>query len=138
QIQEMPRNFFFQAEDGIRDLIVTGVQTCALPISGRTVVAYDRLGFGRSDPHPSTLGFDFVATEGPSALRPILDTLEIDDWIGFGHSVGGGIALCAAGTVGGCRATITEAAQAFVEERTIDAICHAKDLFAEPGEIERL
>src|SRR2546430_1480788 len=26
--------FFFQAEDGIRDLTVTGVQTCALPISG--------------------------------------------------------------------------------------------------------
>src|SRR2546430_16326445 len=34
----MPRRqartfFFFQAEDGIRDLTVTGVQTCALPIS---------------------------------------------------------------------------------------------------------
>src|SRR2546427_8629068 len=28
--------FFFQAEDGIRDLTVTGVQTCALPISGQT------------------------------------------------------------------------------------------------------
>src|SRR5690349_22280541 len=27
--------FFFQAEDGIRDLYVTGVQTCALPISHR-------------------------------------------------------------------------------------------------------
>src|SRR2546430_8025229 len=27
--------FFFQAEDGIRDLTVTGVQTCALPISLR-------------------------------------------------------------------------------------------------------
>src|SRR5216683_6412738 len=27
--------FFFQAEDGIRDLIVTGVQTCALPICTR-------------------------------------------------------------------------------------------------------
>src|SRR2546426_1809704 len=27
--------FFFQAEDGIRDYKVTGVQTCALPISGR-------------------------------------------------------------------------------------------------------
>src|SRR5688572_32988461 len=25
-------SFFFQAEDGIRDLTVTGVQTCALPI----------------------------------------------------------------------------------------------------------
>src|SRR3712207_9288545 len=29
----VPRNvFFFQAEDGIRDIGVTGVQTCALPI----------------------------------------------------------------------------------------------------------
>src|SRR2546429_1325232 len=27
--------FFFQAEDGIRDVAVTGVQTCALPISQR-------------------------------------------------------------------------------------------------------
>src|SRR2546421_2858371 len=33
---EFRRVFFcFQAEDGIRDLIVTGVQTCALPISSR-------------------------------------------------------------------------------------------------------
>src|SRR2546430_14712959 len=31
--------FFFQAEDGIRDLTVTGVQTCALPI-------YERLSLG--------------------------------------------------------------------------------------------
>src|SRR2546430_16794997 len=29
----MNRFVFFQAEDGIRDLTVTGVQTCALPIS---------------------------------------------------------------------------------------------------------
>src|SRR2546421_8962132 len=35
--------FFFQAEDGIRDLIVTGVQTCALPISADVVV--DELHF---------------------------------------------------------------------------------------------
>src|SRR5690606_39863438 len=30
--------FFFQAEDGIRDFHVTGVQTCALPISGVMVI----------------------------------------------------------------------------------------------------
>src|SRR5256714_5207321 len=30
--------FFFQAEDGIRDKLVTGVQTCALPISGRDAI----------------------------------------------------------------------------------------------------
>src|SRR5690349_19020579 len=29
--------FFFQAEDGIRDLYVTGVQTCALPIWSRPI-----------------------------------------------------------------------------------------------------
>src|SRR2546422_5418713 len=30
--------FFFQAEDGIRDVAVTGVQTCALPISWDLVI----------------------------------------------------------------------------------------------------
>src|SRR5205823_8261169 len=32
--------FFFQAEDGIRDKLVTGVQTCALPISHPVNVSY--------------------------------------------------------------------------------------------------
>src|SRR5437660_4491955 len=49
--------FFFQAEDGIRDGHVTGVQTCALPIShngifeARTGAAgrrYNRKGYGQS------------------------------------------------------------------------------------------
>ena len=30
--EEEGESFFFQAEDGIRDRLVTGVQTCALPI----------------------------------------------------------------------------------------------------------
>src|SRR5207244_10501192 len=39
--------FFFQAEDGIRDDLVTGVQTCALPISPgqrRQFLRHDRIG----------------------------------------------------------------------------------------------
>src|SRR2546422_9271410 len=32
--------FFFQAEDGIRDVAVTGVQTCALPISRVTTTRF--------------------------------------------------------------------------------------------------
>src|SRR2546425_1313268 len=36
--------FFFQAEDGIRDKLVTGVQTCALPISPLLHVRLDRGG----------------------------------------------------------------------------------------------
>src|SRR5256885_10482277 len=33
--------FFFQAEDGIRDYKVTGVQTCALPISSLNLASND-------------------------------------------------------------------------------------------------
>src|SRR5437879_9402701 len=36
--------FFFQAEDGIRDTSVTGVQTCALPIARRSAEVGDRRG----------------------------------------------------------------------------------------------
>src|SRR2546427_244877 len=35
--------FFFQAEDGIRDLTVTGVQTCALPIWFSTTMGAPRM-----------------------------------------------------------------------------------------------
>src|SRR5688572_31993662 len=40
--------FFFQAEDGIRDLTVTGVQTCALPISGGAHRARPGEGIGEA------------------------------------------------------------------------------------------
>src|SRR2546430_3305102 len=73
--------FFFQAEDGIRDLTVTGVQTCALPISRGHLRGSSRClcprarrptsgGLGRA-PLPLT-------TEGPSyvtrgCLRAVRD-----------------------------------------------------------------
>src|SRR5947209_20398795 len=38
--------FFFQAEDGIRDIGVTGVQTCALPIFGSSTI-FTRLACSR-------------------------------------------------------------------------------------------
>src|SRR5262249_59268641 len=37
-------SFFFQAEDGIRDWSVTGVQTCALPISRAARIAFSAVG----------------------------------------------------------------------------------------------
>src|SRR2546425_13213665 len=40
--------FFFQAEDGIRDKLVTGVQTCALPIYLRARARLERGGIPRS------------------------------------------------------------------------------------------
>src|SRR2546429_244818 len=41
--------FFFQAEDGIRDVAVTGVQTCALPISSYLFEEFYRQGVLTSD-----------------------------------------------------------------------------------------
>src|SRR5437764_15304645 len=40
--------FFFQAEDGIRDTSVTGVQTCALPIFNPVDLQVDRIDLNRS------------------------------------------------------------------------------------------
>src|SRR3982751_2507284 len=56
-------HFFFQAEDGIRDLIVTGVQTCALPIcptdrgcrAAGDRARRDRASLLRSEEHTSEL-----------------------------------------------------------------------------------
>src|SRR3712207_7693650 len=44
--------FFFQAEDGIRDIGVTGVQTCALPISGLRGARLVGVGDGLADHRP--------------------------------------------------------------------------------------
>src|SRR3712207_8165404 len=48
--------FFFQAEDGIRDIGVTGVQTCALPISDCVREALSLAGMVRPD--VTLVGFD--------------------------------------------------------------------------------
>src|SRR2546425_12733835 len=53
--------FFFQAEDGIRDKLVTGVQTCALPISegiGAAAAAAGAAGAGgRREPDMQVVAF---------------------------------------------------------------------------------
>src|SRR2546430_12863289 len=46
--------FFFQAEDGIRDLTVTGVQTCALPISSPGMITIAPPTPKRPDTTPAT------------------------------------------------------------------------------------
>src|SRR5699024_11265733 len=59
--------FFFQAEDGIRDRNVTGVQTCALPICdrGATAAAIQRAVVKRHGPFtsPESISFDGIPSE---------------------------------------------------------------------------
>src|SRR5256886_11599911 len=52
--------FFFQAEDGIRDLTVTGVQTCALPI-------------GEVSPQSDLFGLGATLYEALTGMRPFPD-----------------------------------------------------------------
>src|SRR2546427_12163794 len=55
--------FFFQAEDGIRDLTVTGVQTCALPISTIRPLETNEGGYVRADTRGYQFLLDFNAGE---------------------------------------------------------------------------
>src|SRR3712207_8096008 len=61
--------FFFQAEDGIRDIGVTGVQTCALPI------------FREGDPMESlVLPLDQIKTDGGTQARVTLSEPIIKEY----------------------------------------------------------
>src|SRR5687767_16029096 len=63
--------FFFQAEDGIRDKLVTGVQTCALPISKLIQI------ITRVETEARALGLDIRGTQpSPGNIRGGLTTIE--------------------------------------------------------------
>src|SRR2546422_2706507 len=79
--------FFFQAEDGIRDVAVTGVQTCALPICaalGRGLGLPGRTGGAGHRPAPAAREAD----EAGGAAR--LGAGGGDDQIGRGSGRGRG------------------------------------------------
>ena len=116
-----------------------GFPSALCKATDRQVVAYDRLGFGRSDPHPGTLALDFIASEAEGDFATVLRALGIPRFIVFGHSVGGGMAVnCAAHHGAACVALITESAQAFVEDRTVEGLEDARALFKDPGQVDRL
>src|SRR5256886_5609314 len=86
--------FFFQAEDGIRDLTVTGVQTCALPISfdGLSLawaMARDIATRVRAFTLFATHYFELttLATEVDGCANVHLDATEHGDGIVFLHAV---------------------------------------------------
>src|SRR5260370_27264821 len=73
--------FFFQAEDGIRDPSVTGVQTCALPILGQRVL-FRFLNASATDEIRLALPghkFNVVAMDGNPVPRPqMVDFVYLD------------------------------------------------------------
>src|SRR3989442_6330934 len=72
--------FFFQAEDGIRDADVTGVQTCALPILGATGESVRRLTDKGYHPDWSPDGTEIAySTEG--IVDPSKRSLTSEIWV---------------------------------------------------------
>src|SRR5690606_40419770 len=68
EVQILEWYFFFQAEDGIRDFHVTGVQTCALPISMFMVdIAVPR------DIEPDVATLEDVYLYGIDDLQQVID-----------------------------------------------------------------
>ncbi len=107
--------------------------------TGRRVLAYDRLGFGRSAARTDILEKGFVREEAVSFIPILLKELSIGDFIACGHSVGGGMAVetgCAFPET--CKAVVTIAAQAFVEDRTIEGIKKAQAEFFSTESLGRL
>ena len=107
--------------------------------TAREVVAYDRLGFGKSDPRVGRPGRGFVGEEATDVLPVLREQLRIGKFVAFGHSVGGGMAIhAAAAWPADCVALVTIAAQVFAEERTLEGIRAAQVLFEDPAQVERL
>src|SRR5256885_10352282 len=64
-------SFFFQAEDGIRDYKVTGVQTCALPISSRTRTTHRHIADAFGDSQLAEIGIRIgaIPDQSPQCLQ---------------------------------------------------------------------
>lgn len=107
--------------------------------TGRSVVAYDRAGFGQSAAQAELPPVDFVAQESTGAFAALRAQLGIGRFVGLGHSVGGGMAVCcAADHAEDCQALVTIAAQTFAEDRTLEGIRAAKLQFQDPEQVARL
>ncbi|MCP5159284.1 MAG: alpha/beta hydrolase [Gammaproteobacteria bacterium] len=105
----------------------------------RSVVAYDRLGFGYSSERTELPALSFIREEAEVFFPCIINQLDINAYTLFGHSVGGVMALLVASlSPHQCHAVVSESAQAFVEERTRAGILAAKREFEDPAQFAKL
>lgn len=106
---------------------------------GCNVLAYDRLGYGKSHPMPSHIRpVDYMELEA-DVLNELLNELEIKDTVLFGHSDGGTIALImAAKYPEWVRAVICEAGHIFVEDVTLKGVYDAWEAYKTTNLPERL
>ncbi len=90
---------------------------------GREGLVYDRLGYGRSDPWPTTPGLDFFDVESRQSLPEVLRQAGIRHPVLFGHSDGATIALLFAAAFPDVPAAVVAVAgHVFIEEETVAGV----------------
>lgn len=97
--------------------------------TGCPVVVYSRYGYGKSDVLQAPFSVRYMHEEALEALPELLDRLEIEALVLFGHSDGASISLIHAGALGGTKALILEAPHVFVEDIGVKSIAAAKTAF---------
>lgn len=98
--------------------------------TGCPLVVFSRYGYGNSDELQAPFSVRYMHDEALEALPELLERLEIDEPVLFGHSDGASIALVHAGAFGRARALILEAPHVFVEDICVQSIAGAKVAFA--------
>jgi pimeloyl-ACP methyl ester carboxylesterase len=94
------------------------------------VLAYSRVGYGKSDPIDTQRNVRYMHDEALVTLPALLDTLQIERPILFGHSDGGSIALIfAGGTQFPLHGVIAMAPHVMVEEVSVTSIAQAKTAY---------
>ena len=105
----------------------------------RPIVAWDRLGFGRSSPRRGALPPGFIREEAEVHFPAVREALGLAPCPLFGYSIGGVMALTIASADPGlCTAVVSESAMTCTEERTRDGLLEARRRFAQPVQFERL
>jgi len=105
----------------------------------RNVIAYDRLGFGKSSARQEIPSVNFIEEQASIFFLAICEQLQIKNFALLGYSVGGAMAFSiAAKNTKSCEFVISESTQAFVEERTLQGINSAKLAFLDPKHFNKL
>jgi len=105
---------------------------------GQPVIAYDRLGFGKSGARVERPSDAFIEEEATIYFPCLKNQLELEKYILFGHSIGGTMALTIAAADPDCRAVVSESGIVFMEDRTMEGLLLAKEQFSDPNQRARL
>jgi pimeloyl-ACP methyl ester carboxylesterase len=108
-------------------------------VSGANVLLYSRRGYGRSPSLSASRSVDYMHEEALQSLPALLDSLQIEKPVLFGHSDGASIALIyAAASSRPVSGVVAMAPHVLVEDISISSIAAAREAYLTTNLRERL